>query len=96
LRVRTNQDHHVFEVELILNDLNPDAVRVQLYADGIDGGDPVREEMMCAGPQLGPSRCVYHASVPAARPARDYTARVIPRYSGLAVPLEAAHILWQR
>ncbi|HSP66871.1 MAG TPA: alpha-glucan family phosphorylase [Bryobacteraceae bacterium] len=96
LRVRTNQDHHVFEVELILNDLNPDAVRVELYADGIDGGNLVREEMECARPQRDPSRCVYHASVPATRPARDYTARVIPRYSGLAVPLEAAHILWQR
>ena len=29
-------------------------------------------------------------------PATDYTARVIPHYSGVAVPLEAAHILWQR
>ena len=26
----------------------------------------------------------------------DYTARVIPHYSGVAVPLEAAHILWQQ
>ena len=30
------------------------------------------------------------------RPARDYTARVIPQRSGVAVPLESARILWQR
>jgi starch phosphorylase len=71
-------------------------VRVELYADGIDGGDPVRQEMKCAGSLPSASHhCVYHATVPASRPAKDYTARVIPQFSGVAVPLEAAHILWQ-
>ena len=36
------------------------------------------------------------AVVSAARPPSDYTARVIPHYDGVAVPLEAGHILWQR
>ena len=68
LRVETNADHHVFEVEVFLNDLDPNAVRVELYADGIDGGDPVRVEMKCARPLPDASRrCVYHATVP------DYT-----------------------
>ena len=97
LRVETNADHHVFEVEIFLNDLDPNAVRVELYADGINGGDPVREEMKCARPLPDASGgCVYHATVPATRPARDYTARVIPQRSGVAVPLESARILWQR
>jgi hypothetical protein len=39
---------------------------------------------------------VYRATVPAARPATDFTARVMPQRSGIAVPLESAHILWQR
>jgi starch phosphorylase len=34
--------------------------------------------------------------VPATRPATDYTARVIPHRDGVTVPLEEAHILWQR
>jgi starch phosphorylase len=38
----------------------------------------------------------YRAEVPAARPATDYTARLIPRHDGVAVPLEAPQILWQR
>jgi len=36
------------------------------------------------------------AQVPSIRPAADYTARVIPYYEGVSVPLEEAHILWQR
>jgi starch phosphorylase len=97
LRVETNADHHVFEVEIFLNDLDPNAVRVELYADGINGGDPVRVEMKCAQSQPDASRgCVYRATVPAARPAKDYTARVIPQRSGVAVPLECGRILWQR
>ena len=60
LRVETNADHHVFEVEIFLNDLDPNAVRVELYADGINGGDPVRQEMKCARPLPGASGgCVY-------------------------------------
>jgi starch phosphorylase len=38
----------------------------------------------------------YRAPVPAIRPATDYTARVIPHHTGVAVPLEDERILWQR
>jgi starch phosphorylase len=30
------------------------------------------------------------------RPAKNFTARVIPQYAGVAVPLEATRNLWQR
>ena len=39
----------MLEVEIFLNDLDPLAVRVELYADGINGGDPVRKEMNARG-----------------------------------------------
>jgi len=97
LRVETNAGHHTFEGEIFLNDLDPNAARVELYADGINGGDPVRVEMNCAQPIPDASRrCVYRATVPTARPASDYTARVMPHCDGVAVPLESARILWQR
>ena len=38
----------------------------------------------------------YYAQVPATRPAIDYTARIIPQHDDVRVPLEEAHILWQR
>jgi starch phosphorylase len=95
--VETTADHYVFEVEIFLNDLGKNAVRVELYADAINGGDPVRQEMKWARLLPGaPDGCVYHATVPAARPAGDYTARVTPHCDGVAVPLEDARILWQR
>ena len=97
LRIETNADHHVFEVEIFLNDLDRDAVRVELYADGINGGDPVRLEMkwerLLPGTSYGR---LYHATVSAERPPRDYTARVTPRCDGVAIPLEDARILWQQ
>jgi starch phosphorylase len=97
LRVETNADHHVFEVEIFLNDVDPNAVRVELYADGANRDNLVRVEMKCAPPVPDAvRRCVYHATVPAVRPARDYTARVMPHCDGVAVPLEDARILWQR
>ena len=38
----------------------------------------------------------YTATAPANRPASDYTARIIPQRDGIAAPLEASQILWQR
>jgi glycogen phosphorylase len=97
LRVVANNDHHLFEVEIFLNDLDPIEVRVELYADGINGGDPIRQEMKCAPALPDASRSiVYRATVPTSRPASDYTPRVMPHRSGVAVPMESARILWQR
>lgn len=95
--IAKNGDQHVFEFQVYLNGLDPDAVRVELYAEGVNGGDPVRKEMT-RGPKLvgAENGYVYGAQVQATRPATDYTARVIPHRPGIAVPLEAAHILWQR
>ena len=97
LRVTTDANHHAFEVELFLADLDSEAVRVELYADGINSADPVREEMKCGGSLPdGSHGCVFRATVSAARPASDYTTRVIPQRPGVAIPLESAQILWQR
>jgi starch phosphorylase len=95
--VETPGDQHVFEVQVHLNHLDPKAVRVELYADGIDGGSPVRQEMMRVRQLAGVSGgYLYSAAVPATRPASDYTARIIPHFDGVAAPQETARILWQR
>ncbi len=97
MKVESRGEQHVFEVQVCLNDLDPEAVRVELYADGVMGGAPVRQEMKRSR-QLAGASCgyVYSAAVSAARPSADYTARVIPNCDGVAVPLEEARILWQR
>ncbi|HEV8017239.1 MAG TPA: alpha-glucan family phosphorylase [Steroidobacteraceae bacterium] len=97
VQVQSDADHHRIEVTLLLNDLDPTAVRVELYAEGLDGGDPVRQEMqLVQTPSGAPLRRLYRATVTATRPASDFTARAIPQRSGVAVPLECARILWQR
>jgi starch phosphorylase len=97
LKVETKGDQHVFEVQVYFKDLDPKAVRVELYADGIKGSPPVRQEMTCLHPLADESGgYVYSATVSAARPPADYTARVMPRCEGVAIPLENPRILWQR
>ena len=93
----THAERHIFEVEVYLNDLDPNAVRVELYADGVNGGAPMRQEMQRVRQLAGGSGgYVYSAAVSAAHPPADYTARVIPHCDGVAIPLENARILWQR
>jgi starch phosphorylase len=97
VKVETRSEQHLFEVQVLLNDLDPKAVRVELCADGVTGSDPVRQEMKLAGQLTGASGGhVYSAAVSAGRPPADYTARLIPQRSGVAIPLEEARILWQR
>ena len=95
--VETDGDQHVIDVQVYLNELAPQTVRVELYADGVNGGGPVRQEMTRGRPLTGAAGgWLYSARVPGIRPATDYTARVIPQHPGVAVPLEDARILWQR
>jgi starch phosphorylase len=96
-KVETKGGQHVFDVQVYLHDLNANAISVELYADGGDGGSPVRKEMKRVRQLPGaPGGYGYSASVSAARPPADYTARMIPHRDGVAIPLESAQILWQR
>jgi starch phosphorylase len=87
---------HRFEVEVHLDELDPQAVQVELYAEAGRGG-PIRQPMQriraAAGAHGG---YVYGVQVPAIRPATDFTPRIVPRHDGVVVPLEAEFILWQR
>jgi starch phosphorylase len=96
MKVATDGGNYVFEVQVYLGGLDPESVRVELYADGVNGGEPVRQEMKGVGQLAGANGAIYSTQVPTTRPATDYTARVIPQHGGVAVPLEAAQILWQR
>jgi starch phosphorylase len=95
--VETEGGQHVFVVQVYLNGLDPEAVRVELYADGILHDAPVRQEMQRMHRLVAAATgYAYVARVAAERPASDYTARLIPRHDNAQVPLEASQILWQR
>ena len=97
LKVEARGEQLSFDVQLYLNDLALNAARVELYADGVNGGGPVRQEMQRITPLAGTaSACIYRAQVPASRRPTDYTARVTPHCDGVAIPLEETSIIWQR
>jgi starch phosphorylase len=97
VRIDTESEHHTFEVEVWLNDLDPSAIQVELYADATATNGPGREVMALVGQaQESPGIHTYRAQVPCTRPASDYTPRVIPHFPGASVPLEASFILWER
>ena len=97
VKVETKGDQHIFEVQVCLHGLDPKTVRVELYADGINGAAPVRQEMTLLHPLADEAGSyIYSATVPATRSPADYTARVLPHYEGVAVPLEDSRIVWQR
>ena len=97
VKVERGAEGHLFEAQVYLNGIVPDAVRVALYAEGSDSSDTVNREMTRGRELVGAENgYVYAASVPGTRPASDYTVRVIPYCEGVAVPEEAARILWQR
>ncbi len=97
MTVETKGEQHVIAMEVFLKDASPDSICVELYADGVRGGDAVRQEMTRTRQLPGEAGgYVYSATISSVRPATDYTARVVPHCSGLAVPLEAGWILWQK
>jgi starch phosphorylase len=97
VKFKTEGDSHVFEVQISLNDLSPDEVLVELYADGNGTAEPERYSLSL-GRQIpsGFGSYVFTARVPASRMPAEYTPRIIPRLDGAKVPLEDNRILWQR
>ena len=95
--VKTLGDKHVITVEVFLKSVSPDTVRVELYANGVKGSGAVIQEMTRVR-QLAERHggYAYAATVSSARPATDYTARIMPYHDSIAVRLEAGWILWQK
>ncbi len=93
----TNGDFHNFRAQVYLDELEPDAVLVELYAQPRNGEPPVRQPMTRGDVLVGSvSGFIYTAQVPSSRPADDYTPRILPAFRDVHVPLEAKQILWQR
>ena len=93
--VEQQGEQYLFHVQVFLDDLDPDAVRVELYADAQKDESPITYAMnrgeLLAG---ATSAFTYTAFVPTSRPIADYTPRLVPQHVGALVPLEAPFILW--
>jgi starch phosphorylase len=93
----TAEARHFFQVQVLPGDLSSCDLSVELYADP-RGEQDAEIVTMTAGdpPSDDKAPVTYHVDIPATRAPGDYTARVVPHHPNVAVPLEAAEILWQR
>jgi starch phosphorylase len=97
VKVETTGEWHLFEAQVYLNGIDPDTVDVELYAEELDGESPVRLKMCRERQMLGAENgYIYKGRIPATRPSGDFTARIVPYYLGVAIPLEGTYVLWQR
>lgn len=95
--IRSDEQAFHFEAQVYLDDLDPDSVRVELYAEPRPGQTaperhPLERREQLAGAVNG---WRYAVSIPARRPVGDYTVRIIPWHPEAVVPLECEPILWQ-
>jgi starch phosphorylase len=95
LDVETGDRGHEFRVQVYLGEIPPDSVSVQLYAEALPAAAAEVHPMTRDHPLSGAAGgYLWVAAVPAGRPARDYTPRVVPAHPEARVPAEAAFIHW--
>lgn len=93
--VQQQGEQYLFEVQILLDGMNSEAVRVELYANGDKDAGPITHTMTRGEPLVSAaSGFTYTAAILANRPATDYTPRLVPQHEGASVPLEAPFILW--
>ncbi len=96
LDVSREGDAWSFDAIFYLGELDPDAVRVELFAEPRSEEErpfvaAMERDSEVAGAVNGYR---YQAKVPADRPAEHYTPRVVPHRDDVFVPMEAGQILW--
>jgi starch phosphorylase len=96
LDVQPGAGAHEFRVQVYLGDIQPDAVGVQLYAEAIPGRGATETHAMRRDHALSGAAggFAYVATVPAGRPAEDYTPRVVAMHPAARLPAEANFIHW--
>ncbi|HZC22051.1 MAG TPA: alpha-glucan family phosphorylase, partial [Candidatus Binatia bacterium] len=93
--VKTERQQYLFQVQVFLGNIDPDAVKVELYADAKKDEGPATLTMTCGERMAGATNAfTYTASVSMSRPVTDYTPRLVPQHAAASVPLEAPFILW--
>lgn len=93
---KTGDHDYNLQIPVYLDDLSPEAVRVELYAEPLEAGKEPERIVMDRGKQFSGTVNGYQylATITSRRPVDDYTPRVIPYHQNARVPLENNHILW--
>lgn len=93
--IETRGENHQFWVPLYLGEIDPEAIRVQLYAEPLGREPAFCSDLTRLHALTGATNgFLYSGEVPATRPVEHYTPRVVAFHPAASVPLEAGHILW--
>lgn len=90
-KIEPGKDNNRFVVQVYLNELDPKSVKVELYSAAMT----LKMKRYAQIPNT-PNGHIYRVEVPASVNPADFTPRIIPQFSGVAIPQEAPDILWQR
>ena len=95
--IELRDDHYLIKMWLLLGEVPPEDVRVEVYAEPEDAMNTAFcTTMERHGELIGAANgFIFAATAPNHRPLRDYSVRVIPSNPNAAVPLEARQILWK-
>ena len=98
LALRDEAARRLLTVQVDLGDLDPHAIRVEVYAEpAAPGQEAFLAPMACAGSLPGAiNGGVYEAPIPADRPVTDFTPRIVPFHALARVPAESPLVCWQR
>lgn len=97
LRITSSESGHQLSLQVYLDELSAELVKVEVYADARDKNKPFRQIMECKTALPGAvNGYLYEATVPADRPADQYTPRLLADYRHANIPAEEAHIKWYR
>ncbi len=97
VQIETRDEQHVFRVQVFPGNLELKQLRVELYANPVQGGQPAVVTMAVSKANADSRDArIYLAEVSASHSASDYTPRIRPFHPDAAVPLEASEILWQQ
>lgn len=86
-----------FQMHVYLDDIPPEMVRVELFANGLETSAPELHSMERHETLSGAVHSYnYRCQIPKRRPVSDFTPRIVPQHPFCLVPLENNAILWYR
>lgn len=96
MHVDTVNNVHRFNVEVAMDGIDPDLVKVELFANGVENSVPLHYAMQADERANDDGKRMYSAEVPALQPSNFYTPRVLPCSSKAnTTELELPYILWE-
>ena len=97
MKIEPKCDGYLFDVQIYLDSIDKDSVKIELYAIGLEGQENEVYEMLPVSELVGAvGGYNYQVEITTQRNASDYTARIVPAISNMSVPLECPNILWQK